>query len=98
MLPVAFTPLLAEGIGVPGKELRFQLAISNPRAEYMVLMNTIRKLSIPNPSAAKLVTVSPFIEENVASLQAKLFDLVDWRANHRDTVEIEVSTLDICHA
>jgi hypothetical protein len=43
--------------------------------EYVILMNAVRDLILPNPPSAELIAITPLIEEHVTVLEGKFLCL-----------------------
>ena len=64
----------------------------------MILVNTIFQLAFPNPTSTEFVTISSFIEENIAGLQAELLYVRLWRLNELHFRKIEIASLNVRYA
>ena len=54
----------------------------------MVLMDTMRNLSLPNPATAEFVAVAAFVHQNVARFQIQRFRFAFGYRNSFDLIQI----------
>src|SRR5450631_4411791 len=64
----------------------------------MVLVDAVFDLTIPDPTACKLVTIPAFVHLNVAGQEPKGLRLAGGDSNTRHLAQIQPSTLNVCHA
>ncbi len=60
--------LLAKLVGIARHIFRRKGRIPQPKAEDVILMNTVRNLTPPDPTAPELIQVAPFVHQDVAIL------------------------------
>jgi hypothetical protein len=56
-------------IAVVGNEFGAVAGIDEPRPKHVILVNTFRQFTVPDPAASQLVAIAAFIEKNVTKLK-----------------------------
>lgn len=82
---------------MPGQQLWMNCAICNPGTEYMILMDAVWDLILPNPATAELVSVSTLIEQDIPREEAQLGRLRLGDPNLRNGRQIQPAPLNICN-
>src|SRR3546814_7208520 len=86
------------GDGLKGEELEKQPVGIWSYCEYMVLMEALFDLAVPNGSSTKFVEVPALGEKNVALAEAVAVHLRGFQRDRFDDREINMSILDIGHS
>lgn len=76
-------------------KFRLIAIVEKPGPEYMVLVNAVRYLILPDPSSPKLVPVTSFVEEDVTGFELKLLGGCGWNSDGSNLTEVKVASLDI---
>jgi len=82
------------------QEISFGFSFRRVRAsaEDMVLVDAFGELTAPDPAPAKLVSVTAFVEQDVAGPQREVLNLVFGRNDFLHFGQIEIAPLDIRHS
>jgi hypothetical protein len=90
-------PTAADCVGRPGKQSRLDRAIDDARAKYVILMDAIIYLAAPNPTARQLVSVAPFVHQDITWQETKCFGSAGRGADSCHVAQIKSTSLNIRH-